>query len=71
MGSPRWKRNQRLKCLCNGYWFPHRIKSGTCIHNPNTLNVIRLTVARQGGDVLQAIADYLFDNPEGGQCEPY
>ena len=30
MGSPRWRRNQRLKCGCGGYWFPHRKGGGAC-----------------------------------------
>lgn len=32
--SRRWKRNQKLVCYCTGYWFPHRIFSGLCYHNP-------------------------------------
>lgn len=33
-GSPRWRRNQRLKCLCGGYHFPHRRAGGACDHSP-------------------------------------
>lgn len=36
--SPRWRRNRRLKCLCGGYWFPHRIRGGYCYHNPQRLH---------------------------------
>ena len=51
-------------CHCLGYWFPHRMSSGTCIHNANVLSVIRLRAKREGLDALQLIADYLYDNPE-------
>jgi hypothetical protein len=33
MGSKRWKRNQRLKCGCGGYHFPHRRGGGACVHS--------------------------------------
>lgn len=33
MGSKRWRRNRRLKCVCMGYHFPHRVKSGACEHS--------------------------------------
>jgi hypothetical protein len=26
-------RNQRLKCTCSGYWFPHRKGGGACDHS--------------------------------------
>lgn len=25
-------RNTRLRCDCQGYWFPHRKSGGACIH---------------------------------------
>lgn len=28
--SRRWRRNQRLKCICGGYHFPHRRAGGAC-----------------------------------------
>lgn len=31
--SKAWKRNRRLKCVCGGYWFPHRKGSGACDHS--------------------------------------
>lgn len=34
MGSPRYRRNQRLKCVCGGYHFPHRRGGGACRHGP-------------------------------------
>jgi hypothetical protein len=33
MGSRRWKRNRRLKCVCAGYHFPHRRGGGACEHS--------------------------------------
>jgi len=30
--SPRWRRNRLRKCLCAGYWFPHRKGGGACLH---------------------------------------
>jgi hypothetical protein len=32
--SRRYKRNQRLKCQCGGYWFPHRKGGGACDFGP-------------------------------------
>jgi len=32
--SRRWRRNQRLKCWCGGYWFPHRRGGGACDQSP-------------------------------------
>lgn len=45
MGSPRWKRNRRLKCVCGGYWFPHRRTGGACHNGPRSEYYLAL---RQG-----------------------
>lgn len=34
-GSFEYKINKEKVCYCDGYWFPHKLKSGCCIHNPN------------------------------------
>lgn len=31
--SKRYKINQRRKCNCPGYWFPHRKGGGSCHHS--------------------------------------
>ncbi len=45
-GSRRWRRNQRLKCECGGYHFPHRRGGGACAHS----KTCRLHWAIRGGD---------------------
>lgn len=50
--SRRWKRNQRLKCECGGYHFPHRKGGGAC-YSSKTRDI---HVAIRGGN-LSEIAD--------------
>lgn len=28
-----WRRHREQKCLCSGYWFPHRKTGGACEHS--------------------------------------
>jgi hypothetical protein len=51
MGSPRWRRNQRLKCSCTGYHFPHRKGGGACDFS-KTCGVHR---SRRDGDKIGEI----------------
>lgn len=53
--SPRWRRNQLLKCVCGGYHFPHRVSSGACDHS-KTRNI---HVAKRGGNP-EEIADAIL-----------
>jgi len=57
----RWERPK--PCWCGGYWFPHRVGSGACIHNPNQLRARVLLAQRQGLDVMEAVIDYVWDTP--------
>lgn len=29
-----WRRHVTQKCLCSGYWFPHRRTGGSCQYGP-------------------------------------
>lgn len=58
-----WQRSK--PCNCSGYWFPHRLKSGTCVYNPNGLNALRLLAKRYSWtqeEFLDAMLEYVFDN---------
>jgi hypothetical protein len=64
MGSPRWRRNRRLKCVCGGYAFPHRRTGGCCFLSPRgMLN----DMLRQGVDYMTAVAHAAYDSP-GTPC---
>jgi hypothetical protein len=61
MGSPRYLRNQRLKCICGGYHFPHRRAGGACDHSKTR----DIHLAKRGGDkneVANAIASHAWNN---------
>lgn len=68
----RWERPK--PCWCNGYWFPHRIKSGSCIHNPNYVNMIRILAKRYGltnDEEWELIMEYSFNGhgiPANDKC---
>lgn len=60
--SPRWERNQRLKCGCMGYWFPHRRGGGACESSPTRdVHLAR----RYGGEdaVKDIIVEHALTNP--------
>lgn len=53
MGSRRWRRNQRLKCNCPGWWFPHRrgsLSSGPMLSagHPGCLLGAKSTTSQSG-----------------------
>ena len=52
---PAWNRwrNTRMKCLCGGYWFPHRKGGGACDHSPRASYYIAL---RSGATLSEAMA---------------
>lgn len=54
-GSPRWRRNQRLKCVCIGYHFPHRRGGGACDHSRTR----ELHVAIRGGNAEEILEAHL------------
>jgi len=58
--SPRWRRNQRLKCECGGYHFPHRIKGGACIHSATA---IFHSCIRQGMSEAEAKLEQALEGP--------
>jgi hypothetical protein len=67
--SPRWRRNQRLKCECGGYHFPHRITGGACDHSPTQA----IHLAKRGGDkaeIADAILDYALSKPHRPSHQP-
>lgn len=47
--SPNWRRNRALKCLCGGYWFPHRIHGGACF----TSKTHEIHIAKRGGNTAE------------------
>ena len=52
--SVRWRRNQRLKCACSGYHFPHRRGGGACTHSKTGA----YHAARRAGDFFQASVEF-------------
>lgn len=71
MGSPRWRRNRRLKCVCTGYWFPHRRGGGACEHS-RTCDLHRARRSGDAGAVLDAEIELALVNstalPLGAPC---
>lgn len=68
--SPRWRRNQRLKCGCMGYHFPHRKGGGACEHSRTH---IYWKCRQQGMDHMEAMIEQIWENPAatavvGGEC---
>lgn len=52
-------RNQRLKCTCAGYWFPHRRGGGACEESPT--RDIHLAMRYDDPEVLlNAVAEYAW-----------
>ena len=48
VGGLKLTRNQKLKCECGAYWFPHRIKSGLCKHRPDSEALEQLMIKWYG-----------------------
>lgn len=63
MKVPAWRgwRNTRLKCLCGGYWFPHRKGGGACDHSPRASYYLAL---RSGAMLSEAMATLSADQLE-------
>lgn len=63
-------RNQRLKCECGGYWFPHRRGGGACDYSKTR----DIHLALRTGDlnvILDALADYCWEQSgKPGGTEP-
>lgn len=59
MGSPRWRRNQRLKCGCSGYWFPHRRGGGACEASPTRYMHV-LSRGRTREEAAEAILEHVL-----------
>lgn len=58
--SKRWRRNQRLKCECLGYWFPHRRGGGLC----HTSKTRTYHLARRAGEShVDAGIELTFTHP--------
>jgi len=56
----RYLRNTRLRCNCDGYWFPHRTGGGACRTGYRHLFYLAL---RRGADELTALAEWAYDTP--------
>lgn len=61
--SPRWRRNRRLKCMCEGYHFPHRRAGGACNHSRT--QVYHLLI-RAGETPLDAFIEAALVSPGAG-----
>lgn len=64
--SVRWRLNQRLKCECGGYHFPHRRTGGACDHSPTRDYHLAL---RQGA--AEAVRDIQIDLSLTGRFRPH
>lgn len=64
MAKGKWVRPK--PCWCGGYWFPHRIGSGACHHNPNIATQVRILAERHKWteeDKLDAFTSLAWDKP--------
>ena len=55
-----------VPCQCGGYWFPHRIGSGACVHNKDIAGIVRCLQARHDlsdEEALDLLAQLAFDMP--------
>lgn len=62
-------RNQRRKCDCGGYWFPHRRASGTCYSSPSRDYLLAIRLDDQEA-ILEALVDRAFMKPSKATREP-
>ena len=67
----KWERPR--PCWCSGYWFPHRLTSGACEHNPKVGTQVRILAQRHGWtdeERLEAFIDLAFSTPGvlGKEC---
>lgn len=52
-------RNQRSKCDCGGYWFPHRRGGGTCYTSPSRALLLAIRDQDQEA-IMEAMVDRAF-----------